>query len=170
MCCIRLLLGITDSLILDLIYKKTSFKLSIKGYKGEELLKMQSITDLIKEKIQNLAKGENPLKKVKRKDLIKELYEVYILENKFENYYRYLHWLKKNGKDKTKENVIEFQKAKLPIHLKYITPLKDSYFAIKLSHIPTPDLFYVISAEKDIINRKGYKKCSFSKWLFYSIK
>ena len=131
---------------------------------------MISIEQLIKQKIENLDSGKNLFEKKSRKDLIKELYEVYILENKFENYFRYRHYLKKNKKENTKENVAEFQKAKLDINLKYIKPFPASFFAIKLSHIPTEDLFYLISVEKDIINRKGYKKCSFSKWLFYSIK
>lgn len=131
---------------------------------------MISIEQLIKQKIENLDSGKNLFEKKSRKDLIKELYEVYILENKFENYFRYRHYLKKNKKENTKENVAEFQKAKLDINLKYIKPFPASFFAIKLSHIPTNDLYYLISIEKDIINRKGYKKCSFSKWLFYSIK
>ena len=131
---------------------------------------MISIIDLIKQKIENLDSGKNLFEKKSRKDLIKELYEVYVLENKFQNYYRYRHWLKKNKKENTKENVLEFQKAKLDINFKYIKPFPSSFFAIKLSHIPTKDLLYLISIEKDIINRKGYKKCSFSKWLFYSIK
>lgn len=131
---------------------------------------MLSIEDLIKQKIENLDKGETLFTKKKRKDLIKELYEVYVLENKFENYFRYRHYLKKNKKINTKEIVEEFKKAKLPQNTKYIKPFTDTFFAIRLSHIPTEDLYYLISVEKDIINRKGYKKCSFSKWLFFSIK
>ena len=39
-------------------------------------------------------------------------------------------------------------------------------FAIKLSHIPTQDLYYTHSVSKDYKNRKG----SYSKFLFGSIK
>lgn len=127
---------------------------------------MLSIAELIQQKIQNLGKKEKQLNE--RQTLIKELYEVYALENKYENYYRYLRWLGK--RPKTKENATEFTKVKLPIEKKYIKPFTSSYFAIRLSHIPTKDLYYLTSIERDSVNRKGYSRSSFTKWLFSSLK
>jgi len=124
------------------------------------------IAELIQQKIQNLGKKEKQLNE--RQTLIKELYEVYALENKYENYYRYLRWLGK--RPKTKENATEFTKVKLPIEKKYIKPFTSSYFAIRLSHIPTKDLYYLTSIERDSVNRKGYSRSSFTKWLFSSLK
>ena len=122
-----------------------------------------SIQNLILQKIEDLGKNKTTLNE--RQTLIKELYEVYILENKVENWCRYLHW-----KKKTKGTPEEFKKAKLPINQKYIKPNTPSYFAIRLSHIPTGDLYYLISEKNDFKNRKKYQKSAFTKWLFFSIK
>lgn len=122
-----------------------------------------SIQNLILQKIQDLGKNKTTLNE--RQTLIKELHEVYILENKVENWCRYLHW-----KKKTKGTPEEFKKAKLPINQKYIKPNTPSYFAIRLSHIPTGDLYYLISEKNDFKNRKKYQKSAFTKWLFFSIK
>ena len=122
-----------------------------------------SIQNLILQKIEDLGKNKTTLNE--RQTLIKELHEVYILENKVENYCRFLHW-----KKKTKGTPEEFKKAKLPINQKYITPNTPSYFAIRLSHIPTGDLYYLISEKNDFKNRKKYQKSAFTKWLFFSIK
>lgn len=127
---------------------------------------MKSISEIIKSKIENL--GKNKLSQ--RSFLVKELYEVYLLENKFENYHRYLAWLKKEKKKKTDETVREFKKVKLPKEKKYIKPFNIKFFVMKLAHIKTPDLYYLCSVKRDIMNRKGYKRSSFTKWLFYSIK
>lgn len=129
---------------------------------------MKNISDLIKEKIESLGKKEKSLNE--RQSLLKELYEVYALENKYENYYRFLHWLKKEKKPRTDETAKEFQKAKLEIDKKYIKPITSSFFAIKLSHIKTPDLYFLTSVKKDSVNRKGYTRSSFTKWLLFSIK
>ena len=122
-----------------------------------------SIQQLIQNKIETLGKKEKHLNQ--RQTLIKELYEVYELENKVENYIRYKHWLKKN-----KGTPEEFKKAKLPIDKKYIKPNTPSFFAIRLSHIKTEDLYYLISMKNDYKNRNKYKRSAFTKWLFYSIK
>lgn len=124
---------------------------------------MQSIQDLILNKIETLGKKEKHLNQ--RQTLIKELYEVYELENKVENYIRYKHWLKKN-----KGTPEEFKKAKLAIDKKYIKPNTPSYFAIRLSHIPTEHLYYLISRKNDFKWRDKYKKSAFTKWLFFNIK
>lgn len=126
------------------------------------------IQELLQKKIESMGLEKNSL--TKRNTLIKELYEVYALENKFENYYRYRFWLKKNNKKKCNETVTEFKKVKLPINFRYIKPITPAFFAIKLSFIPTEDLYYLISIKKDSVHRQGYKKSSFTKWLFYSIK
>lgn len=124
---------------------------------------MLSIQQLIQNKIETLGKKEKHLNQ--RQTLIKELYEVYELENKVENYIRYKHWLKKN-----KGTPEDFKKAKLPIDKKYIKPNTPSFFAIRLSHIPTEDLYYLISRKNDFKWRDKYKKSAFTKWLFFSIK
>jgi len=129
---------------------------------------MLSIQEIIKQKIEDLGKKEKHLNQ--RQSLIKELYEVYELENKVENYCRYLYWLKKNKKVKNSETVKEFQKEKLPIDKKYIKPNTPSYFAIRLSHIKTEDLYYLISMKNDYKNRNKYQRSAFTKWLFFSIK
>lgn len=129
---------------------------------------MLSIQELIQNKIESLGKKEKHLNQ--RQTLIKELYEVYELENKVENYCRYLYWLKKNKKVKNNETVKEFQKEKLPIDKKYIKPNTPSYFAIRLSHIKTEDLYYLISMKNDYKNRNKYQRSAFTKWLFFSIK
>lgn len=125
-----------------------------------------SIQQLIQNKIESLGKKEKCLNE--RQTLLKELYEVYFLENRFENFYRYRKWLGK--KPRTKESVEEFKKVKLPIEQKYIKPITQSYFAIKLSHIPTKDLYYLTSIKRDSVNRKGYSRSSFTRWLFFNIK
>lgn len=51
------------------------------------------------------------------------------------------------------------------VNTKY-KPLTGRALAIKTSHIPTKDLYYVLSVGKDYKNRKG----SFSKFFFGSIK
>jgi hypothetical protein len=128
-----------------------------------------NISDLIKQKIESMweiSKKEKTLNE--RQTLLKELYDVYVLENKFENYYRYSKWL---GKVKIcTEKVEEFKKVKLPIEKKYIKPITSAFFAIKLSHIPTEDLYYLVSVKKDSVHRKGYTRSSFTKWLWFSIK
>jgi len=129
---------------------------------------MISIQELLQNKIQEIGKEKNPL--TQRNSLIKELYEVYVLENKFENYYRYRYWLKQKKKIKNNETVEEFKKEKLAIDKKYIKPITSKYFAIRLSHIPTQDLYYLISMKKDSVHRKGYVRSSFTKWLWFSIK
>lgn len=127
---------------------------------------MKTISEIIKNKIESLGKKEKTLNE--RQSLLKELYEVYILENKYENYYRYKLWLGKNKR--TPESIKEFKKVKLPIEKKYIKPITPAYFAVRLSHIPTKDMYYLTSLKKDLINRKGYKRSSFTKWLWFSIK
>lgn len=122
-----------------------------------------SIQNLILQKIEDLGKNKTTLNE--RQTLIKELHEVYLLENKIENYCRYLHW-----KKKTKGTPEEFKKAKLPINQKYITPNTPSYFAIRLSHIPTKDLYFLISQKNDIGHRQKYRRSAFTKYLFFSIK
>lgn len=47
-------------------------------------------------------------------------------------------------------------------------PFSAKMIAIKLSHIPTKDLYYMISIFKDAQNRKGLDYAS--KWFWYSIK
>jgi len=129
---------------------------------------MLSIQDIIKQKIESLGKKEKSLNE--RQSLLKELYEVYELENKIENYCRYLHWLKKNKKPRNNETASEFKKVKLEIDKKYIKPNTKSYFAIRLSHIPTKDLYYLTSMSRDYCNRNHYKRSAFTKYLFGSIK
>ena len=112
-----------------------------------------------------LNKREKPKFNSERNEILAELLEMSLLENKVENYCRYKFWLKKN-----KGTPDEFKKAKLPKNLGYIKPITKKYFAIKLAHIPTKDLYYLKSMKNDYKNRNGYKRCAFTKWLFFNIK
>ena len=47
-------------------------------------------------------------------------------------------------------------------------PFSAKMIAIKLSHIPTKDLYYMISVFKDAQNRKGLDYAS--KWFWHSLK
>ncbi len=103
-----------------------------------------------------------------RTALIQELYSLYTSqpdENKKENRKRYYAWVRLNhpnvckkagfSKERYDSFKPEFKKAKLPKEQKFVTYLSPSFFAIKLSHIPTEDLHYLISRARDVSHRKG---------------
>lgn len=104
------------------------------------------------------------LEKSERAELIKQIYEIYtspherILRRK-ENWKRYISWLKENKVPHTKEKVLEFKKNK-----KFIKERNVKSICFFLSHIPTKDLYFIISQMKDKKNR-GY---SASAYLFSS--
>lgn len=119
---------------------------------------MQPIQELLNTRVK-------PKQKSERNEIVAELYEMYTFENKVENYVRYKHWLKNN-----KGTPNDFKKEKLPVGFSYYKPINSKYFAIKLAHIPTKDLYYLRSMKNDFKNRNGYKRSAFTKWLFGSIK
>ena len=105
---------------------------------------MQSINEIIK----------IPEKKQlsQRSLIIKELYELYILDEtgrKKENWKRYVKWLKENKIPNSKENQMKFKKSK-----KFVKVLKINQFCYFLSHLKEKDLFYLLSVAKDKMHRK----------------
>lgn len=119
---------------------------------------MQSLQELISQK-----KAENLFKKEfksQRAELLSQLYFIYELDFKKQTWKNYIKWLRSNGREHCSLNVIEYKK----IMYKKITVA--SFCSFWLSHIPTEDLFYLVSIAKDMQNRNQ----SFNKWLFYNLK
>lgn len=101
-----------------------------------------------------------PKRLSQRAELFKELYSYYEKSYKKNTWLDYIKWLKENHIKHTKESIAKFDKIKRkPITVK-------SFCSFWLSHIPTIDLYYLISIAKDMENRNQ----NFNKWLFWSIK
>jgi len=94
--------------------------------------------------------------KSERVDVLSQIYPIYRESTKVENWKRYIKWLKENRFKNSTDKIAEFKKT--PIHLKTRTTKS---FAIMLAHIPTKDLYYILSVAKDKSNRKE----NFSGWL-----
>lgn len=94
--------------------------------------------------------------KSERGDVLSQIYELYRKSNKKENWKRYIKWLKFNRIKHTKLSVEDFKKSKDCLTARVIKS-----FAIMLSHIPTSDLYYILSIAKDKDNRGE----NFSGWL-----
>lgn len=119
---------------------------------------MQTLQELISQK-----KSENLFKKEfnsQRAELFSQLYQIYELDFKKQTWKNYLKWLKEKRFKHSKEKVQEYKK----IMYKKITVA--SFCSFWLSHIPTEDLYYLLSIAKDMQNRNQ----SFNKWLFYNLK
>lgn len=117
---------------------------------------MKSFEELLKEK-KDLE--PNPPKS-ERAELLGKLYNIYELDYKIQTWKEYCKWLKQNKFNNSKIKVEEYRKIAYPkIQIK-------NFCSFWLSHIPTEDLYYLISIMNDIKNRKG----SPNKWLFWAIK
>jgi hypothetical protein len=84
-----------------------------------------------------------------RSSIIKEIYKFYQDDKqnrKKENWKRYCQWCRDNHKPKGSEQ--SFKKTKL-----YIKELPVKVIAIKLSHVPTKDLYYIKSECFDKFSR-----------------
>lgn len=96
-----------------------------------------------------------------RSELLKELYSHYLYWNKKDNIKKFLQVHKDNRKIYNKELQEQFKKSK-----DYYKPITVKLFCVRLSHIPTQDLYYLTSIAKDMRNRGN----NFNKWLWWSIK
>lgn len=96
-----------------------------------------------------------------RADILKQIYPFYVLSTRKQNWKRYIAWLKSNKVKNTKERVIAFKKEK-----SYLRGRSEKSFAIMLSHIPTKDLYFILSNAK----QKDWRNENFSGWLMGEIK
>lgn len=106
-------------------------------------------------------KNEKP-KISQRSDLLRQIYEYYQKSYKKNTWFNYLKWLKENKKEVSEETQNEFRKTKL-YHKQIDTR---SFCSFWLGHIPTEDLWYLLSIAKDMDNRNQ----NFNKWLFWSLR
>jgi hypothetical protein len=95
-------------------------------------------------------KLENPVKEKhlnERQTILKEIYTFYLsdeIHRKKANWTRFCAWCRTNKKGK--ESLAEFKKSK-----QFIKPITAKELAIRLSHIPTKDLYFVKS---ECVSRK----------------
>lgn len=99
----------------------------------------------------------------KRNEMMKELHEAYLRDKYNSDKINYVRWLKRNKFAPSTENIARWKKSSG----EFRTPITPKSFASYwLAHIPTSDLYYLISIAKDKANRKE----SFNRWLFWAIK
>jgi hypothetical protein len=84
-----------------------------------------------------------------RTDILKQIYSFYdtVQESELrrkENWKRYVKYLKDGKIRHTPEEVKKFKKNKL-----FLKPISPASMAFFVSHIPTKDLYYVLSVAKD---------------------
>lgn len=121
---------------------------------------MQSLSEIVNQK------ESSPKKKGgERHALLGEIFEIYQSESertkrKVENWRRYVAWLKSWRIPDSKESRKKFKRTK-----GFLKELPISGFARFISHIPTQDLYYVVSMSKDTSNR-GFSAIA---WLFSKI-
>lgn len=100
------------------------------------------------------------LPKSERSDILKQLYGFYEEDYKKEKWKDYIRWLKANNRPHTSEAISAYKKSSYPqITVK-------SFCSFWLSHIPTNDLYFLLSIARDKRNRGE----SFNRWLFHSLK
>jgi hypothetical protein len=123
------------------------------------------IGDLLKVQDKTICKSE-------RAQIIKEIYSYYtsplekILRKK-ENWVRYINWLKENKIKHSPESVKKFKTVKLKDKQKeFIKEMPIKSFCYIISHIKTPDLYYLKSQAHD----RSFRGESFSKYFFWAIK
>jgi len=104
-------------------------------------------------------KNEKP-KISQRSELLGQIYEYYKISYKKNTWHDYLVWL---GKRKNTPQLIEeFKKSKA--YHKQIDV--GSFCSFWLCHIPTEDLWYLLSIAKDMDKRNQ----NFNRWLFWSLR
>lgn len=118
---------------------------------------MISLGDAIAQYKSTIAK---PTFKSERAELLSQLYQFYEEDYKIQKWKEYVGWLKQNRKKHSLEMIEEYKR----ISFKKIS-LK-TFCSYWLSHIPTDDLYYLVSFARDKHNRKE----SFNRWLFYNLK
>lgn len=120
---------------------------------------IQAHLQSIKEKL------ENPVKEKclnERQTILKEIHELYLsdeIHRKKANWARFCAWCRINKKGK--ESLAEFKKSK-----QFIKPITAKLLAIKLSHIPTKDLYFI---KGECVSRKRRNE-DLGAFIFGSIK
>lgn len=99
--------------------------------------------------------------KSQRSEIISELYSYYKEDWRKNTWKNYIAWLKQNKIKHSGDAKKKFEASK-----SYHKIFTIKYFCVKLAHIPTEDLYYLISIAKDKANRNE----SFNKWLFWALK
>lgn len=112
----------------------------------------------------NIAQPVIPEKRSRseRAELLGQLYTFYQKDYKKQTWKTYVTWLKENKKKHSKDMMEVFKKTK-----SYYPIIKEkSFFSYWIGHVPTRDLYYLLSIAKDKDNRRE----SFNKWLFFNLK
>ena len=99
--------------------------------------------------LSNYLQNKKLTKGSQRNDILRQIYSFYDSERevfltKKKNWKRYIEFLKENKLKDTKENQDRFKKSK-----KFIKKMSSSTVAYFVSHIPTNDLYYILSVVKD---------------------
>ena len=99
--------------------------------------------------LSNYLQNKKFTKGSQRNDILRQIYSFYdsdreVFLTKKKNWKRYIEFLKENKLKDTKENQERFKRSK-----KFIKKMSSSTVAYFVSHIPTNDLYYVLSVVKD---------------------
>jgi len=112
---------------------------------------------LKKFEVQEITQEEKKKFRSQRSEILDEIYQVYVDCQKIDNWASY----RKLYKEDTKENQKKFVASK-----SYFKAWDIKRFVVRLSYIPTDDLFYILSIARDMKNRKQ----NFSKWIMWNTK
>lgn len=112
---------------------------------------MESIGTILDGKSISEQNGRKPRE---RDFLIEQIYVLYESKNedflrKKENWKRYVSWLKENRIQHGDQSLKDFKKKR-----RFIKKMNLRTFGIMINHIPTQDLYYILSVSKDRANRK----------------
>lgn len=99
--------------------------------------------------LSNYLQNKKFTKGSQRNDILRQIYSFYdsdreVFLTKKKNWKRYIEFLRENKIKDSKENQDRFKKSK-----KFIKKMSSSTVAYFVSHIPTNDLYYVLSVVKD---------------------
>lgn len=128
---------------------------------AEETFSIHAIIEQMKQR----GSFQEPDKKFlsQRNEFMKELHEAYLQDKYNLDKLNYVRWLKRNKFSPSTENIARWKKGSG----EFRTPITPKSFAsFWLAHIPTHDLYYLVSIARDKQNRKE----SFNKWLFWALK
>ena len=99
--------------------------------------------------LSNYLQNKKFTKGSQRNDILRQIYSFYdsdreVFLTKKKNWKRYIEFLRENKIKDSKENKERFKRSK-----KFIKKMSPSTVAYFVSHIPTNDLYYVLSVVKD---------------------
>lgn len=120
----------------------------------------KSLSDIIGNISNKVIEKKANTPRSERAELLGQIYEKYRASNKTQNHKRYVKWLAENKFKHSEQKVVEFKKTKICLKARTIKS-----FAIMLAHIPTKDLYYILSIAKDKENRNE----NFGGWLMGEI-